>query len=71
MEILAESDIGICARMKSFGDNLIRKYFQNRVNVEEYIQFFDKKWVTIADYMELEYKQHVEGDWLVFTVTKK
>jgi hypothetical protein len=71
MEILDESEMSLHARMKSFGDNLIRKYFENRVSVEEYIQFFDKKWVAIADYMGLEYKQDVEGDWLVFTVTKK
>jgi hypothetical protein len=39
--------------------------------VDEYIQFFDKKWVAIADYMGLLYRQQMEGDWLVFTVTKK
>jgi hypothetical protein len=69
MEILDESDISIRGRMKCFGENLIRKYFQYKISVDEYVQFFDKKWVAIADYMGLEYKQHVEGDWLVFTVT--
>jgi len=34
MEILDESEISISARMKSFGDNLIRKYFKNRVSVD-------------------------------------
>ena len=71
MEILDESEISIRGRMKCFGENLIRKYFQYKISVDEYIQFFDKKWVAIADYMELEYKQHVEGDWSVFTVTQK
>jgi hypothetical protein len=71
MEILDESEISIRARMKCFGENLIRKHFQYKISVDEYIQFFDKKWVAIADYMGLEYKQQIEGDWLVFTVTKK
>jgi hypothetical protein len=71
MEILDESEISIRARMKCFGENLIRKYFQYIISVDEYIQFFDKKWVAMADYLGLEYKQHVEGDWIVFTVTKK
>jgi hypothetical protein len=71
MEILDESEMSLHARMKSFGDSLIRKYFQSTISVDEYIQFFGKKWVAIADTMGLEYKQDVEGDWLVFTVTKK
>jgi len=71
MEILDESETGICARMKGFGENLIRKRPRHEVSVDEYIRFFDKKWVAIADYMGLEYKQHVEDDWVVFTVTKK
>jgi len=71
MEILSESEMSIQARMKFFGENLIHQFFKSEVSVDEYIQFFDKKLVAIADYMGLVYRQHLEGDWLVFTVTKK
>jgi hypothetical protein len=71
MEILSVSKMSIQARMKSFGENLIHQFFKSEVSVDEYIQFFDKKWVAIADYMGLVYRQQLEGDWLVFTVTKK
>jgi len=71
IEILDESETSIRARMKCFGENSIRKYFQNKISVDEYIHFFDKKWVAIADYMGLVYEQHVEGDWSFFTVTRK
>ena len=41
------------------------------VTVDEFNKFFEKKWEAIADYLGLEYKQKVEGDWVVFTVTEK
>jgi hypothetical protein len=50
---------------------LIRKRLGQEITVDEYIRFFDKKWVVIADYMGLEYNQQVEGDWVIFTVTEK
>ncbi len=71
MEILDELEMSIRARMKCFGENLIRKYFLSKITVDEYVQFFEKKWIAIADYMGLEYEQHAEGDWLIFTVSKK
>ncbi len=37
----------------------------------DYIRFFEKKWEAIASYLELEYKQRSEGDWIVFTVSAK
>jgi hypothetical protein len=49
MEILSESEMSIQARMKSFGENSIHQFFKSEVSVDVYIQFFDKKWVAIAD----------------------
>lgn len=37
----------------------------------EHIRFFGKKWKVIADHLELEYKHELEGEWLIFTVSKK
>jgi hypothetical protein len=71
MEILEESELSIRARMKCFGENVIRHRPHYEVSVYEYIRFFEKKWVVIADFLGLEYKQQVDGDWVVFTVTRK
>ncbi len=72
MEILDESEVEICARMKSFGEDTVYKEPGLRIiGVDDYIRFFDKKWVAIADFLGLKYEQHVEGDWVVFTVCKQ
>ncbi len=69
LEILDEAETSIRARMKYFGENMIRQQPQYGISVDEYIQFFDKKWMVIADFLGLAYQQQVEGDWVVFTVT--
>lgn len=71
MEILGESETSIKARMKGFGENDVSDWPEPGVTVDDYIRFFEKKWEAIANYLGLEYKQKVEGEWLVFTVTKK
>ncbi len=69
MEILDETATSIRARMKCFGEDLVRKR-NSEISVEEYFSFFDEKWVAIADYMGLQYVQEREGDWTVITVSK-
>jgi len=71
MEILSETETTIKARMKGFGNKYFIKRPDRGVSEDEYIRFFEKKWVAIADYLGLEYKQKVEGDWIIFTVTEK
>jgi hypothetical protein len=71
MEILAESARTIEARMKGFGEDSIRRRPRHEITVDEYIQFFDKKWIAIAEYLGLEYSQRVEGEWVIFTVTDR
>ena len=71
IEILNESAMSIQAKIRGFGEDLVRQRPRHEITVEDYIRFFDKKWIAIADYLGLEYKQHVEGDWVIFTVTEK
>jgi len=71
MEILAESARTIQARMKSFGEDVIRGWPRHKITVDEYIEFFARKWIAIAEYLGLEYSQRVEGEWVIFTVTDK
>jgi hypothetical protein len=70
MEILDESATRIHARMRHIGDDVIGRRPLHEVSVEEYVQFFDKKWMAIAQSMGLEYRQEVEGEWVVFTVSQ-
>ncbi len=71
IEILAESALTIEARMKGFGEDSIRRRPRHEITVNEYIQFFAKKWIAIAEYLELAYSQRVEGEWVIFTVTDR
>jgi hypothetical protein len=71
MEILEESATTIRARMRNFGEETIRGRPRGEITVDDYLEFFAKKWIVIADYLELEYSQHIEGDWAHFTVTDR
>ena len=71
MKVLEESESRINAKMKNFGEDVIRRRPQHEISVEDYLRFFDKKWVAIADCLGLEYKQHVKDDWVHFTVAVK
>jgi len=71
IEILNESAVFIQAKIRGFGEEMVRRRARHEIMVDDYIRFFDKKWIAIADYLGLEYKQHVEGDWVIFTVTEK
>jgi hypothetical protein len=71
IEILNESAMTIQARMKGFGEEWIRRRPRCEITVDDYIRFFAKKWIAIADYLGLEYSQRVEDDWVIFTVSEK
>ncbi len=72
IEILSESKQSITARLarswiKYFGeDRLIYG-----VSVEEYEVWLKEAHLAIAEYLGLEWKQKVDGDWIVITVTEK
>ena len=71
MEILSESEAVIEARIRGFGETAVSRRPVPLVSEDEYIRFFEKKWEAIADYLELEYTQRSEGDWIVLTVSVK
>ncbi len=69
MEILEESATSVRARMRNFGEEAVARRSGREIMVEDYIQFFGRKWIVIADYLGLKYCQHREGGWVYFTVT--
>ena len=71
MEILEESKTSVKARMNRMGEAVVKAYSETGVTLEEYDRCFGKTWETIANYLGLDYKQNVEGEWIVFTVTEK
>jgi len=70
IEIVRESEDFIEAKMRGFGEDLVRKRPKQDISVEEYLSFFGKKWEAIAKQLELTYKQSLQGQWLHISVTK-
>jgi hypothetical protein len=71
MQILSESETAVEARMKGFGEDAVRERREPLVSEDDYIRFFERKWEAIADYLELEYRQRSEGEWIVFMVSAR
>jgi hypothetical protein len=71
MEIVREAEDVIEAKMRGFGEDLVRKRQKQDIKVEEYLSFFGKKWEAIAEQLELIYKQRLEGQWLQIFVAKR
>ncbi len=71
MEILEESSTTIRARMRNFGEDTLLRFWRGEIAVDDYLQFFAKKWEVIANYLGLEYCQHSEGGSVHFTVTDR
>ena len=71
MEILSESKTSVEGRMNRYEEATVKAYARTGVTIEEVDACFGKVWETIANYLGLEYKQKVEGDWIVFTITEK
>jgi hypothetical protein len=61
MEILSETEIAIKTGMKGSAEIKVKNRRRQEITADEYIRFFGKKWEAIADHLELEYKQKVEG----------
>jgi hypothetical protein len=71
MEILEAGKSYVKGRMKGFGNALITAYNLGGVTEDDYLQFFAKKWETIADCVNLVYAQQAKGEWIYFTVSEK
>ena len=71
MEIVSVSETSVKAKMTVYGETYIKAFADLGVTVEEYASYLGKFSEMLADYVGLEYKQKLEGDWIVFTVTEK
>ena len=71
MEIIESKETFVRGRMKGYGDNLVKEYNMGGVTVDDYKRFFYKKWGTIANCVNYDYKQEAKGEWIEFTVSKK
>ncbi len=69
MEILEVNKSVLKGRMRNFGNKYFVKY-DFGITEDEYIRFFNKKWVAIAQCIGLDYKQEVDGEWIYFTVSQ-
>jgi hypothetical protein len=68
IETLEESENFYKARMKGMGESRLGN---SGITVEEYFDCWDQAIKQITDHLGLSYEQKLEGDWVVFTVTKK
>jgi len=71
MEILSESKTSFEAKIKGFAEGAVKAWTEPGVTIEDYFRCYEQLMVAITDYLGLEYKQKVEGDWIYFTVTEK
>jgi hypothetical protein len=71
MEILSVSKTSVKAKMTVYGETYIRALADLGVTIDEYASYYGKYTEILADSLGLEYKQKLEGDWIVFTVTEK
>jgi hypothetical protein len=71
MEILSVSKTSVQAKMTVYGVTHIRAFADLGVTVEEYASYLGKFSERLADYVGLEYKQILDRDWILFTVTEK
>ena len=53
-----------------FGDVTVKAYAETGVTTEEYDQCMGKMMEVITNYLGFEFKQELQGDWIVFTISK-
>jgi hypothetical protein len=71
MEIVSETEDMIDLKMNIFGERYIDTYAESGVTKEEYVRFLGAALSSMAEYMDFEYKQKIEEDWIYLTITKK
>ncbi len=71
MEIIEQSDSFIKAKMIANWGSLLIEKERFGVTPDEMREWLEKLWIAIAEHLDLEYKQEFDGEWIVFTVTKK
>ena len=71
IETLEESKDFYKAKMKGAGEKYITEWTDPGITTNEFYDCLGQMMKQIAESLGLEYKQEVEGDWIVFTVTAK
>ena len=71
MEIVSETEDMIDLKMNIFGERYIDTYAESGVTKDEYVRFLGAVLSSMAEFMDLEYKQKIEEDWIYLTVAKK
>ncbi|HDZ25968.1 hypothetical protein LCGC14_0447590 [marine sediment metagenome] len=71
IEVLEESENFYKAKIKGIGEKYITEGSEAGVTLNEYYDCWEQLMMPITNYLGLEYKQKIEGDWIVFTVKEK
>jgi len=71
METLEQSDTMVKAKTKADWTHLSAEEKFYGVDSVEMNEWLKAAWTAIANHLNLEYKQEQDGDWIVFTVTKR
>lgn len=71
IETLEQSDTLVKAKTKADWTHLSAGEQFYGVDSIEMNEWLKAAWTVIADHLNLEYKQEQDGDWIVFTVSKK
>jgi hypothetical protein len=71
IEVLEESEDFYKAKIKGIGEKYVTEWSEAGVTLNEYYDCWEQLMMSITNYLSLEYKQKVEGDWIVFTVKEK
>ena len=68
-EILSESESNVTMRVKRTWEDFIGT--GSGMKVEDFNEWVEGLWGTIADHIGLKYEQKIDGDWLVIKLDKK
>lgn len=71
IEVLEESENFYKAKIKGIGEKYVTGWPEAGVTLNEYYNCMGQLMNQITKSLGLEYKQKVEGDWIVFTVKEK
>jgi hypothetical protein len=69
MEIVSVTERSVTAKMSVYGVASVRAFERLGVTVQEYVSYLGQMSELLAHHVGLDYKQELEGDWIVFTVT--
>lgn len=71
IEVLEESENFYKAKIKGIGEKYVTGWPEAGVTLNEYYDCWEQVMNQITKSLGLEFKQNIEGDWIVFTVAEK